>query len=116
MTLGEIVDRFDLETVSGEAYSDREVNHGYVSDLMSDVIANAGKGDLWITLQIHQNIVAVAVMKNLSGIILIGGRRPEETTLEKAKAENMPILISRLTAFEMAGRLYTAGITGQEDA
>jgi predicted transcriptional regulator len=116
MTLQEIVDRFDLEVVSGKDKLDRTVEHGYASDLMSDVIANAREGDLWITLQIHVNVVAVAVMKNLSGIILIGGRHPEEATLKKAQEEHMPILTSRLSAFEMAGRLYTAGITGHEDA
>lgn len=116
MKLKEIVEKFGLEIVSGESKLDREVEHGYVSDLMSDVIANAGKGDVWITLQVHVNIVAVAVMKGLAGIILIGGRHPEAATLEKAKSEEMPILISTLSAYGMAGRLYAAGVAGHEDA
>ncbi len=116
MTLKEIAEKYGLEIVSGEAGLDREVRHGYVSDLMSDVIANAGKGDIWITLQVHVNIVAVAVMKELSGIILIGGRHPEEAALEKAKSEDMPIMVSGLSAYGMAGRLYAAGVTGHEDA
>jgi serine kinase of HPr protein (carbohydrate metabolism regulator) len=116
MTLKEIVEKFGLEIVSGETNLDREVKHGYVSDLMSDVIANAGKGDVWITLQVHVNIVAVAVMKELSGIILIGGRHPEEAALTKAKSEEMPIMVSDLPAYEMAGRLYAAGVAGHEDA
>lgn len=116
MTVKEIVEKLDLEVLSGETELSREVKHGYVSDLMSDVIAHAQKGDIWVTLQIHVNIVAVAVMKELSGILLIGGRKPETTTLTKAKAENMPILCCPLTAFETVGRLYTAGVTGQEDA
>ena len=116
MNLKDIVEKFDLEVMCGEQNLDRDVEHGYVSDLMSDVIANAGKGDLWITLQVHLNIVAVAVMKELSGVILIGGRRPEKATLEKAEAEGMPLLVCKLPAFEMAGRLYAAGITGHGDA
>jgi len=116
MTLKKIAEKFSLEIVSGEANLDREVKHGYVSDLMSDVIANAGKGDVWITLQVHVNIVAVAVMKELSGIILIGGRHPEEAALTKAKSEEMPIMVSELPAYGMAGRLYAAGVTGHEDA
>lgn len=116
MKLSDIVEQFDLEVLSGESDLDREVRCGYASDLLSDVIGNAQKDDLWITLQIHINIVAVALMKELSGIILIGGRRPEEATLEKAKSEKMPLLVSRLPAFEMAGRLYKAGLPGQKDA
>lgn len=116
MTLREIADTFELEVLSGKDSLNRKVEHGYTSDLMSDVIANAREGDLWITLQIHVNVVAIAVMKELSGIILIGGRHPEEATLKKAQEEHMPLLVSRLSAFEISGRLYTAGITGHEDA
>lgn len=116
MKLIDLVKQFDLEVLSGESDLEREIRCGYVSDLLSDVIGNAQKGDLWITLQIHINVVAVALMKELSGIILIGNRRPEEATLEKAKAEKMPLLVSPLPAFEMVGRLYKAGIPGQKDA
>ncbi|MCP4665782.1 MAG: serine kinase [Deltaproteobacteria bacterium] len=79
---------------------------------MSDVMANAREDDLWITLQIHQNVVAVAVMKSLSGIILVNNREPEEDTVQKAEAEKVPILISSLPAFEVVGRLFELGLKG----
>ena len=116
MKLREIVRKLNLDVKSGESRLDSDVNRGYVSDLMSDVIANTKKGDLWITLQVHINIVAVASMKELSGIILINNRQPEAATLEKAKRENIPVLISELPAFEVVGRLYRLGITGVDDA
>lgn len=114
MKLQEIVRHLKLEVKSGGARLDCEVGRGYVSDLMSDVIANTKKGDLWITLQVHINIIAIASMKELSGIVLIKGRQPESATLEKAKNKNIPILVSELPAFEVAGRLYQLGITGKE--
>ncbi len=116
MKLREIATKLDLDVLSGESQLDIDVSRGYVSDLMSDVIANTKKDDLWITLQVHINIVAVATMKELSGIILINNRQPEAATLEKAKGENIPILVSYLPAFEVAGRLYKLGITGVDDA
>jgi hypothetical protein len=116
MKLHEIVKELGLDVKSGEAKLGSDVRRGYVSDLMSDVIANTKKGDLWITLQVHINIVAVASMKELSGIILINNRQPEEATLEKAKSENIPIIVSELPAFEVVGRLYRLGITGIDDA
>jgi hypothetical protein len=116
MKLREIVKKLNLDVKSGEARLNSDVNRGYVSDLMSDVIANTKKGDLWITLQVHINIVAIATMKELSGIILINSRQPEAATLEKAKSGNIPILVSQLPAFEVAGRLYGLGITGVDDA
>ena len=116
MTLLHITKTFNLQVVCGEEFLDREIANGYAGDLLSDVIANTEEGDLWITLQVHLNIVAVAVMKDLSGIILIGGRKPEEETLVKAQSENMPVLTTPLPAFELAGRLYSLGITGIKDA
>jgi predicted transcriptional regulator len=116
MKLQEIVRRLELEVKSGEEKLDTVVTRGYASDLMSDVIAHTEKGDLWITLQVHINIVAVASMKELAGIILINGRQPEDATLEKAKSEQIPILVSSLPAFEVAGKLYQLGISGIKDA
>jgi hypothetical protein len=116
MTLQDIMKNIDLEVKSGEDRLGTEVRRGYVSDLMSDVIANTAKGDLWITLQVHINIVAVASMKELSGIILINGRQPEKATLEKARVENIPLFVSTLPAFEVVGRLYQLGIFGTGDA
>ena len=116
MKLQDIVKELDLDVKSGQSKLDVDVSRGYVSDLMSDVIANTKKDDLWITLQVHINIVAVATMKELAGIILINNRQPEAETLEKAKGENIPILVSKLPAFELAGRLYKLGITGMYDA
>ena len=72
----------------------------------------AREGDLWVTLQVHINIVAVAGMKELAGIVLINGREPEAETLKKAESENIPILVSKLSAFELIGRLYKLGISG----
>jgi hypothetical protein len=116
MTLQDLVGNMKLEVKSGKSRLDTEVRRGYVSDLMSDVIANTAKGDLWITLQVHINIVAVASMKELSGIILINGHEPEKATLEKAQSENIPLFVSDLPAFEVVGRLYQLGISGTGDA
>jgi predicted membrane-bound dolichyl-phosphate-mannose-protein mannosyltransferase len=83
-----------------------------MSDLLSDVMANSKEGDVWITLQVHPNIIAVATLKDLAGIIIVQGRKPEKETIEKAQSENIPILVSDLQAFEIAGRLYQMGISG----
>ncbi len=112
MTLAEVVNKLRLNVKTGNERLDVEVTRGYVSDLMSDVMANAREGDLWVTLQIHQNIVAVAVMKSLSGIILVNGREPQEETLRKAATEQIPVLVSSLPAFELVGQLYQLGISG----
>jgi hypothetical protein len=112
MKLNQIIEKLQLEIRTGGNRLDVDVARGYASDLMSDVMANANEGDLWITLQIHQNIVAVAVMRSLAGIILVNGREPDAETIRKAKAEEVPILISTMPTFELVGRLFELGISG----
>ena len=106
MTLKEITEKLQLKVLSAEDKLDVEVAGGYTSDLLSDVIANGQKGTLWITLQTHQNIIAVAKLKDLAGIIIINNREPDEDTLAKAKEENVPLLCSGDIAYEISGKLY----------
>ena len=113
MTLREVAEKLGMKPVAGHSRLSREFTRGYVSDLLSDVMANAKAGDVWVTLQVHQNIVAVAALKELAAVILIGGRQPERQTLAKAEAENIPLLLTELPAFEVAGRLYQMGISGK---
>jgi hypothetical protein len=84
----------------------REVTGGYAGDLLSDVMANSNNGDVWVTRQVHQNIVAVAALKEIAGIIIVQGATPEQDTIEKAQKEGIPILISGLPEFEVVGKIY----------
>ncbi len=106
MNLETIVRALQLGVKSGGDRLGVEVRGGYVGDLLSDVMANGREGDLWITRQIHQNIVAVASLKDLAGIVLVRGAEPAEDTLEKAAKENIPLLTTDLPAFEAAGSIY----------
>lgn len=112
MKLKEIVEKFNLEVACVPDGLEAEVTGGYASDLLSDVLANGEDGNIWCTLQIHQNIIAVASMKRLSAIILVNNRRPEEETVRKAEEENIPVLITNLPAFDIVGKLYEFGISG----
>jgi hypothetical protein len=110
MKLRDIVEGLALRVETPGLDLGGEVTGGYVSDLLSDVIGNASEGYVWITLQVHLNIVAVASLKGLSGIILVNGRRPDQETAGKASAEGVPIMTSSLPAFELVGRLYELGL------
>lgn len=110
MKITDIIKTLDLQVLSGEEYLEREITGGYAGDLLSDVLANAETGYIWITSQIHQNIVAVASAKELSGIIIANHRRPEKETLIKSKEENIPVMISNLLTYEISGKLYEIGV------
>ena len=106
MTVKTIIEELGLELKTADVDLTSEVTGCYVSDLLSDVIANSKEGELWITLQIHPNIIAVATLRDLSGIILVNNRQPEPETLRKAIEEKIPLITTRLPTFQLAGKLY----------
>lgn len=113
MTLTELAERLDLRIFTAGMPLDRPVLGGYASDLLSDVIGHGRKGDLWLTMQVHANIVAVAVLKDLAGIVLVNGREPAPETLEQAVRQNVLLLGAKSGTFELAGKLYELGIKGR---
>ncbi len=110
MKLTEIIEQFDLNILAGDDALEREVNGGYASDMLSDVLTNADQGDVWVTVQKHPNIIAIAGMKDIAAIIIINGRRPDDETLEQANTEKLPVLGTEMSAFEIVGKLYQLGI------
>jgi len=106
MRLKEIIEQTGLRILSKGTGMDRDVLHAYTGDLLSDVMANSREGDLWITIQTHMNIIAVASLKNLSGIVIVNNRQPEVTVIKRADEEGIPLLSTPLTSFELSGRLY----------
>ncbi len=110
MIVQDLVDGFGLQIVSGEKGINRKIQSGYCGDLLSDVMGNAPIGCVWLTIQGHQNIVAVAVLREMAAIILTGDNTPDDETRQKADQEEIPILLYPDSAFILAGRLYSAGI------
>ncbi|SMB98928.1 DRTGG domain-containing protein [Thermanaeromonas toyohensis ToBE] len=106
MKVGEIASRLGLQVVAGYQGLEREVLAGYAADLLSAVIAHAPPGCLWVTLQTHENIVAVALLVDAAGIVVTSGRDPEEATRRRADAEGIPILTTKENTFIVAGELY----------
>jgi hypothetical protein len=106
MKLADFVKELSLEVKSSEEGLQKDVTGGYVSDLLSDVMANGKDGNIWVTLQTHLNILAVASLKGLAGIIIVSNRQLPEETLQKAETEKITVLTTPMPAFEVAGKLY----------
>ena len=110
MKVQELVNKLNLKVLSGEKGLDREIEGCYVSDLLSDVMGNADAGNIWITLQTHKNVMAVASLKELSCIILVKGLIPNEDTLNQSNEEEIPILQTSMNTYEVTGKVYELGI------
>ena len=110
MQVKDLVDKFDLSIAAGKQGLDREVMAGYCGDLLSEVMGNAPAGCAWMTVQGHQNIIAVALLREMAAIIITGGQRPDEETIQKADQEGIPILLWPDSSYQLAGRIFSAGV------
>ena len=113
MNAAEVAQRIGGTLVVGEGAAVKEVLGGYASDLLSDVMANSVRGDLWVTMQKHVNIVAVAALNELAGIVIVNGRTPEPAALARAREQGIPIICTDLPAFDVIGIMYGCGIRGR---
>lgn len=114
MLVKDLVEKFKLDVAGGENGLEREVTEGYCGDLLSEVMGNAPVGCAWMTVQGHQNIIAVAVLREMAAIVITGGQKPDAETIEKADQEGIPILQYPGSSFRLAGRLFSAGIGNPE--
>jgi serine kinase of HPr protein (carbohydrate metabolism regulator) len=110
VTIQEIVEQLGLKVLAGEESLDREVTGGYVADLLSCVMAGARQGHLWFTLQTHLNIVAVASLLDVAGIVVTEGASVAPETVEKAQEEGVVLLSSALPTFETVRELIQLGL------
>ena len=113
MRISDIINDIPSKVVAGQEFLDREVKLGYCSDLLSRVMAHGPQNGLWITVQTHTNIIAVATLLDISCIVVPEDIPIDTTTIEKAIEEDIVLISSPLPAFELAGRLYDMGLGGQ---
>lgn len=106
MKVQDLVEKLKLKVLSGANGLNREIDGCYISDLLSDVMGNADAGNIWITLQTHKNVMAVASLKELACIILVKDLTANEDTLRQSDEEALPILQTPMTTFEIAGKVY----------
>ena len=106
MQVKDILTILDLKVFGRSRGLDREITGGYTSDLLSDVMGHAENGKIWITLQTHKNVLAIASLKDLAAVILIKGLEPDADMLAQAEEEGIPVLGTNDPAFETTGKLY----------
>ena len=111
MNLEQIISELDLQILTKQKQlNDINPEVGYVSDLLSCVIAGAPHHCVWVTIQAHPNIVAVAALAEISAVIITEGAQPDETTIAKANEEGITLLSTPKTSFFVVGKLWEAGI------
>jgi len=111
MNLDYIIHELDLKPLTeNKDFTQVVPSGGYASDLLSCVMAGAPHQGIWITLQAHANIVAVAALLELSAVIITEGAMPDTATIDKANRENITLLSTSAPTYTIVGKLWAAGL------
>ncbi len=111
MNLQEIINQLNLTVLTHpKPFETVQPTGGYASDLLSCVIAGAKPGNLWLTIQAHTNIVAIASLNELAAVIITENASPEAAVIEKANEQGVTLLVSRENTYQLAGKLWEMGI------
>lgn len=114
MIVREIVQALGLQVVAGHAALDKEITDGYCADMLSCVMSRAKNGNVWLTLQAHLNVIAVATMLDLGAVVITEGAPIADDVIAKANSENVVLLATPRTTFWVVGELTKLGIKAQE--
>lgn len=80
------------------------------SDLISDILMFVEERPLLLTGLVNPQVIRVADMVDIGGIIFVGGKKPEEGMIEMARQKEMPLAITERTLYGASGELYKKGI------
>ena len=106
--LSSVLDTVKAEPLTNE--SEADLTGCYISDLLSDVLAHASPGMLWVTIQTHRNVISCALTKDIGTVLFTCGRKPDRAVVAEADAEGIVLLTTKLTTYEAAGKLWEAGL------
>jgi predicted transcriptional regulator len=108
MTTWDLIKKLDLVALS--EFDPREVDGVFVSDMLSDVMAGAKSGNLWITVQTHKSIIPAANLVDVSAVIITGDKVVPQETIELAEKHDIALLTTNLPSYELVGKLYNLGL------
>lgn len=116
MLLINVQELLHATALCGEDYlQNYDVKSVYASDMMSDVLAQVKGHPLLLTGLCNPQVIRTAEMVDISCVVFVRGKSPDEHILELAKDGLLCVLRTDLTMFEACGILYQAGLCGGDE-
>ncbi len=104
MTVKKLAEKYSFEVLSMPE-PEKEINGGYIGDLLSWVMGRAEASNIWLTIMTNMNIAAVAQLSDVSAVLICEGARPDIDVISTAKEKGVNILLSADTAYNTAVRI-----------
>ncbi len=108
MTTQDVIEKIGLKPLS--KFEHRDVDGVFISDMLSDVMAGAKSGNLWLTIQTHKSIVPAANLVDVAAIVIASGKKVPQETIDLASKYNIAILSTDLPTFDLVGKLFGIGL------
>ncbi len=102
MTVTDLKEQLCLKSAYINMNCNKIIDGCYIGDYLSYVIKNAKPHNIWLTVVNNPNTVAVAMLKNLSCIIMCENVKPTDETVKTAFDKSIPILLTTKTAYQLA--------------
>ena len=110
MTLEEVVKHVNGTVLTGEVSLTREVEYGFSSDLMSDVLTLLDDNILLITGLSNNQAVRTAEMSDIHQVLFVRGKMPDKGMIQMAKEHGITLITTSYSMFRTSGILYNAGL------
>ncbi len=112
MKLSEIKEILKATVINGDDQLDKSVIAGGSADLMDDVLSAVANNGVLLTGLVNEHVIRTAQLSGVAGIVFVRGKKPDEQTINLAKKNNLPLLLTRYSLFVASGRLYMNGLRG----
>ncbi len=114
MQLKEIENILECKNLTSKELLIREIEYCYASDMMSDVLKSCKIGSLLITGLVNQQVIQVAEIMDLKGIVFVSKKIPSAELIKSAEEKHLPLLTTEKYLFEACGILYSTGLRGKD--
>jgi len=114
MIVSELIELINGQLLNPTANLSRQINGGCGADLMSDVLASIQPEAVLLTGLCNPQVIRTSVMADVAAIVIVRGKNIPKETIDLAKEEDIALISSPFGMFELAGRLYKAGLPSLE--
>ena len=112
MRLSEVAEALEAEVLLGDGLLETEVAAAGAADMVSDVLFFGRPGMLLLTGLTKASVVRAAQVADLSAIVFVRGKRPDEEAVELARDLGIPVLLTSHSLYDSCGRLSARGLPG----
>lgn len=112
MNLNEIKELLSCKSLTDESLLEKRIEYCFAADLMSDVLRYARTGSLLLTGITNNQVLQVAEILDLKGIIFVRGKLPDCEIIEQSNSRGLPLLATESLMFDCCGKLYKSGLRG----